>query len=186
MSTNFMYNHRFVLNLNLILLFVTLSACAPQPTPTPFRPPTLIPPTQPLPTTTPIPAIFTETPTQQIISFTPTSTVCTNILSFIDDITVEDGTTFSPNTSIDKQWLVQNDGTCDWDSSYQLKWVGGDPLGATQEQPLYPARAGTQATIRMLFTAPLDAGDYESAWQAVDPDGNFFGDLIFIKVTVTQ
>ncbi|MBL8051324.1 MAG: hypothetical protein JNM46_08890 [Anaerolineales bacterium] len=182
-------NIRLFPNPELILLLIIFftSSCSPQPAPTPFRPPTSIPPTQLLPTTTPIPTIFTltETPTQPVISFTPTATVCTNILSFLDDVTVEDGTTFLPNDSIDKQWLIKNDGTCDWDSTYKLKWVGGDPMGATQEQPLYPARAGTQVTLRIIFTAPATAGEYESAWQAVDPDGNFFGDLVFIKIVVT-
>ncbi|MFN3490833.1 MAG: NBR1-Ig-like domain-containing protein, partial [Anaerolineales bacterium] len=89
------------------------------------------------------------------------------------------------NASIDKQWLVKNDGTCDWDARYKLKWVGGDPMGSNTEQLLYPARAGTQAALRIIFTAPATAGEYESAWQAVDPDGNFFGDLIFIRIVVT-
>jgi hypothetical protein len=182
-----MKNTRFFSSLQLILLFIIFltSSCASQPEPTPFRPPTSIPPTQPLATITSIPTTLalTETPTQGVI-FTPTSTICTNILSFLDDVTVEDGTSFSPNTSIDKQWLVQNDGTCDWDSTYALKWVGGDPMSANTEQPLYPARAGTQATIRIVFTAPTEIGEYESAWQAVDPDGNIFGDLVFIKIVV--
>lgn len=85
---------------------------------------------------------------------------------------------------MDKQWLVQNSGTCNWDSTYKLKWVGGNTFGVSEEQPLFPARAGTQATLRILFTAPIEPGAYESAWQAVDPDGNFFGDLVFIKITV--
>ncbi|HCB01521.1 MAG TPA: hypothetical protein DEP19_03985 [Anaerolineae bacterium] len=178
---------RFILTFNLILSFIILSACAEQTTPTPFRPPTSIPPTQIIFTSTPIPTTFsiTETPTQQII-FTPTESVCTNVLSFLDDVTVEDGTSFLPNAQIDKQWLIKNDGTCDWDSTYKLQWVGGDPMSANTTQALYPARAGTQATIRILFTAPTDVGEYESAWQAVDPDGNFFGDLIFIQIVVTQ
>ncbi|MBL8099227.1 MAG: hypothetical protein JNK81_08595 [Anaerolineales bacterium] len=181
-------NIRFLPSRQLILLFVIFltSNCASQPEPTPFRPPTSIPPTQPLATTTPIPTTLAliETPTQQIVSLTPTSTVCTNVLSFLDDVTVEDGTSFSPNAQIDKQWLVKNDGTCDWDSTYKLKWVGGDPMSANTEQPLYPARAGTQATLRIIFNAPTIAGAYESAWQAVDPDGNFFGDLVFIQIVV--
>lgn len=161
-----------------------LSACAPQPEATPFRPPTSIPPTQALPTTTLIAIAFTQTPTQQIISAAATESICTNVLSFIDDLTIEDGTSFLPNTQIDKQWLVQNDGTCDWDSTYQIRWVSGDPMSANTSQALYPARAGTGATISILFTAPTEAGDYESAWQAVDPDGNFFGDLIFMQIVV--
>lgn len=168
----------------LPILFIA-GACAPQPAPTPFRPPTSIPPTQLLATTTPIPALFTPTFTPTI-TITPTEGPCTNGLAFVDDLTVEDDTVFSPNASIDKQWLVQNDGTCDWDASYRLKWVGGFTLGAADDQPLFPARAGTQATLRILFTAPADAGSYESSWQAVDPNGNFFGDFIFIRIAVAS
>lgn len=183
-----MKHKRLFPKVNLLLLFIILSAsaCAEQTAPTPFRPPTSSPPTQPLPTTTPIPTIFaaTETATQPSVLATATESACTNILSFLDDITVEDGALFSPNASIDKQWLVRNDGTCNWNSTYKLKWVGGDPMGASAEQPLYPARAGAQAAIRIIFTAPAQPGAYESAWQAVDPNGNFFGDLIFIKIIV--
>lgn len=176
---------RFFLNRQLILLtgIFALQACAPLPAPTPFRPPTSVPPTQPLPTTTPVPALFTPLPTPTVTA-TPAAGSCANDLAFLDDITVDDGTSFLPGAAIDKQWLVQNSGACHWDSTYRLKWVGGDPMGAAQEQFLYPARAGTQATLRVLFTAPAEAGSYESTWQAVDSNGNFFGDWISIKIVV--
>jgi len=99
-------------------------------------------------------------------------------------VTIPDGTSVLINSSIDKQWLVQNSGSCNWDSTYRLKWIGGDTLGAETEQLLYPARAGGQAALRIIFTAPTELGEYESAWQAVDPNGNVFGDLIFIKINV--
>lgn len=108
-----------------------------------------------------------------------------NDLTFVDDITIADNTSVVPNASMDKQWLVQNSGTCNWDSSYRLKWVGGNPLGVAEEQLLYPARAGTQAMLRIHFIAPAEAGFFESAWQAVDPQGNVFGELIFIKIVVS-
>lgn len=185
-SVFLMTKQRLFLNCYLILLtsIFSLQACAPKSTPTPFRPPTSQPPAQPLPTTTPIPALFTPLP-PSTITVTATAGPCTDNLSFLDDITVDDGTSFLPGASIDKQWLVQNSGTCNWDSTYRLKWVGGNTFGAVEEQSLYPARAGTQATLRILFTAPAEAGAYESAWQAVDPNGNFFGDLIFIKIVVS-
>jgi hypothetical protein len=177
---------RFVSRSALFLLsiFLFAVACSPQPAPTPFRPPTAIPPTQILPTTTPLPALFTPTLEPTPIS-TPTEGPCTNTLTFLDDLTVEDGSTFSPGASIDKQWLVQNDGTCNWDSNYKLKWVGGFTLGVAEEQPLFPAAAGVQVTLRIVFTAPVEPGTYESSWQAIDPDSNAFGDLIFMKIAVT-
>lgn len=176
---------RFFLNRLLILLpfFFFALACSPQPAPTPFRPPTAIPPTQILPTTTPLPAVFTPT-LEPTVTLTPEAGPCTNILTFLDDLTVEDGTTFTPGASIDKQWLVQNDGTCNWDANYKLKWVGGFTLGVAEEQPLFPAAAGVQATLRVVFIAPPDPGTYQSTWQAMDPDGNLFGDTVFMEIVV--
>jgi hypothetical protein len=180
-----MMKNRLFLNRNLILLtgIFLASACAPQASPTAFRPPTQPGPTQILPTTTSVPQLFTPVPTPTITATIPGP--CTNSLSFLDDLTVEDNTVVLPGASIDKQWLVHNTGTCNWDNTYRLKWIGGDTLGAAEEQALYPARAGTQATLRIHFTAPFVGDAYESAWQAVGPDGNVFGDLIFIKIVVS-
>lgn len=169
----------------LLLALIFASACAPQAADTPFRPPTQPQSTQILSTTTPIPSIQTSIPTPTIaITATPTAGPCSNNLEFIQDVTIPDGTTVSFGAAIDKQWLVKNIGTCNWDSTYRLKWIGGDPLGANQEQILFPARAGTQATLRIAFTAPATEGTYESAWQAYGKDGIAFGDPIFMKVVV--
>lgn len=161
---------------------IFLAACAPQATPSPFRPPTQIAPTVLPPTLTPLPAIYAPPPTATFTS-TPEGP-CSNDLKFLEDLTIPDGTLVNAGASIDKQWLIQNSGTCDWDSTYHLQWIGGDPLGAEQEQPLYPARAETQATLRIIFTAPNFAGAFESSWQAVSPDGIFFGDPVYITITV--
>ena len=169
--------------LAVLWTLIFASACAPQTTPTHFRPPTQPEPTQILPTTTPIPALYTPAPIPTI-----TATIagpCTNNLEFLDDITIEDNTSVLAGSSIDKQWLVKNSGTCNWDSTYRLKWIGGDPLGAVQEQLLYPARAGSQATLRITFTAPTLEGTYESAWQAYGPDGIAFGDPVFMMIVVS-
>ena len=173
---------RLRLGLSLLTSLIFAQACAPQTTSTPFRPPTAIPPTQILPTTTPAPT-STTFPT-----FTPAPTEagpCTNNLTFVDDLTIDDNTTVPAGSSMDKQWLVTNSGTCDWDSTYHLKWIGGETFGAAGEQALFPARAGTQATLRILFTAPTVEGIYQSAWQAYGPDGNAFGDPIFITINVS-
>lgn len=174
---------RFFLRRFLILLpIISLAvACSTASEPTPFRPPTAVLPTQIPPTATPIP--FTPT-----VSVTLTPTVdagpCTNQLTFLDDLTVEDGTAFVPGAPIDKQWLVQNDGTCDWDATYKLKWVGGYTLGVAEEQPLFPARAGVQVTLRIVFTAPAESGTYQTTWQAADPNGNLFGDTVYMEIIV--
>jgi hypothetical protein len=100
-------------------------------------------------------------------------------------VTIPDYTVVAPGSSLDKQWLVQNSGSCNWDNRYRLRLVSGDPLGVSPEQALYPARAGTQATLRILFTAPLEAGEYVSEWQTFDPNEIPFGESFVIKIIVS-
>jgi hypothetical protein len=109
---------------------------------------------------------------------------CTNALWFLQDITIPDGTEVSPGEKLDKRWLVQNAGTCNWDERYQVRLVAGPSMGIPQTQALFPARAGTEITLRMTFIAPDEPGTYRSAWQAYDPDGTPFGDPFFIEIVV--
>jgi hypothetical protein len=169
----------------LLILFL-LSACSPAFTATPFRPPTLEAPL--------IEPTFIIQPTQEVlvIASTPLPTIfptinpadCSNDLTFLKDLTVPDNMFATFGLVLDKQWLVENSGTCHWNSAYRLRNVGGASLGAPQEIALYPARAGTRATLRILFTAPFAEGVYESAWQAMDPNGAAFGDPIYIRIAV--
>jgi hypothetical protein len=103
----------------------------------------------------------------------------------VQDLSIPDGTVLAPGELIDKRWQVANTGTCHWDARYRLKLVGGDDLGAGDSVPLYPARAGRQATLRILFTAPQSAGTYECRWQAVGPDGIAFGQSFYMQIVVS-
>jgi hypothetical protein len=105
-------------------------------------------------------------------------------LAFVDDLTIPDYTIVAPGSMLDKQWLVQNSGSCNWDGRYRLRLVGGDALSAFPEQALYPARAGMQATLWIVFTAPLEAGEYFSEWQAFDARGIPFGESFLIRIIV--
>ena len=172
--------------LTVLLALFLASACSPAPTPPPFRPPTLPPPLiEPTliinPTkevvvvqSTPLPTIFPTLSVEQ----------CSNDLTFIQDLTIPDNSFITVGATIDKQWLVENSGTCHWNSEYRLRHIGGAVLSAPEEIALYPARAGTQATIQILFTAPFTDGIYESAWQAYGPDGSAFGDPIYMSIVV--
>ena len=136
--------------------------------------------------------IIQPTPEVALIQSTPLPTIfptvnpaeCSNDLTFVQDLTIPDNTATTFGLTLDKQWLVENSGTCHWDSAYRLRNIGGAGLGAPAEIALYPARAGTQATIQILFTAPFAEGPYESAWQALDANGNPFGDPIYMRIIV--
>jgi len=170
--------------LAVLLTFLLFPACAPTPTPTPFIPPRAPTPTQVIIIEGDTPVIPTITPVPSpTLSPTPTPP-CTDSLAFVEDLTVPDGTVVSPGASVEKGWLIQNNGSCNWDSRYRLRFVGGSDMGAATEQALYPARAGTQAEIRITFTAPSEPGIYSTAWQAIDPFGEPFGDPVFMEIIV--
>ncbi len=179
---------RFFLSLGLFAVpcaFLLLQACSPAASPTPFlAPKAAISTGSVLLGQQPVIPTFTP-PVEPTVSPTPTPP-CANNLEFLEDLTIPDGTVVSPGADIDKQWLVQNNGSCNWDVRYRLKFVGGDLLGAATEQALYPARAGVQAIIRIHFTAPTATGTYKTAWQAFDPQGEPFGDAIFMEIVVAE
>lgn len=180
-------------------VFLLLAACAP-PAETAF----FIPPTAPASPTSAatIISLWTATPTEETSReqtptpkaiFTPSPTTsetltlenCSNDLKYLTDLTVPDGSPIEPGARIDKQWLVRNSGTCDWDADYRLRLLGGfPPLGAETVQALFPARAGAEVTLQIFFTAPAASNVYRSAWQAYDPQGNPFGETIYIEITV--
>lgn len=136
-------------------------------------------------TPVPTPLITATLQASEPPRFTPTS-VCTPNLTFLSDLTIPDGTQVVPGATLDKRWRVENSGTCNWDVHYRVKLIAGDQMGASAEQALYPARSGAQATLRILFTAPIEPGTYRSAWQAYDPNGQPFGDVFFIEIVVAQ
>ncbi len=167
-----------------VSIFIFLTSCSPPSTTTPYRPLTRAPQIQQMVTAT-LQAVV-NSPASPGLVVTSTLLPCTNDLTYAQDLTIPDGTLVKPGEQVDKQWLVTNTGTCDWEGNYRLKWVGGEPLSATLEQALFPARAGSQATLRILFTAPGSTGTYQSTWQAFAPDGTAFGDFVYLQIFVTQ
>lgn len=174
-----------VLRLLALVLFLGLVACAPlpgPPTPTLFHPPLRLP----TPTATPT---ATLPPTRAIPTYTPTlipsPTPCQDGLRYLEDVTFAgEKVEVAAGQSIDKQWRVENNGTCPWTSGYTLRLTAGDALGAAPEQPLYPALPGARLVLRILFTAPPESGEYRTEWHAFNPQGVMFGDVLYLVVVV--
>jgi hypothetical protein len=115
----------------------------------------------------------------------PTATVvCSDELTYLEDMTIPDGTIVEAGVVLEKIWLVENAGSCNWDDRYRLRLSSGPEMGASPEQALFPARSGAQARIRLVFTAPEEPGTYQSVWQAYSPEGEPFGDVVYLEVVV--
>lgn len=109
-----------------------------------------------------------------------------NSSSFLEDLTIPDGTVVSAGETLDKRWSVKNTGTCDWTSGYRLVRLDAGELGGRAELALYPARAGEDAVWQVELVAPNESGEYLASWQARSPGGELFGDQVFVLVEVRR
>ncbi len=132
--------------------------------PTPVGAPTLTPPA-PAPTA-------------------PPAGACANGATFLQDVTIPDGTTLLPGQSFNKVWRVRNSGTCAWTPNYRLTFVGGD--GLTQIVSVAVPNTPPNGSVDLLvpMTAPNRPGSFTSNWQMQSPSGPLFGDIMFAAIRV--
>ncbi len=148
----------------------TLEASQPRntPTSTPLPLPTFqfptLPPQTGSPTVTP--------PTQN----TPTLTTRCDWAAFVKDVTVPDGTVFSPGTQFTKTWRLQNIGSCAWTTGYALVFSGGNSMGGAAAVALPEAVApGQMVDVSINLTAPLVDGTHTGYWALRNAGGLVFG-----------
>ena len=165
-----------VLVLLLGAALVVGCAAATTPEPTPQEAPAA-------PSLTPLPAAPTATALPGATATVPEDD-CFNDAVFVEDVTIPDFSLAEPGEALDKRWLVQNSGTCDWDAGYRLVRLGVDDFTGPGELALFPAAAGNSAELRVELNAPDEPGEYISRWQAYSEDGVPFGQEIYLLIVV--
>jgi hypothetical protein len=107
----------------------------------------------------------------------PTSSAPCNRASFVEDVTIPDGTAMSPGESFTKTWRLKNTGSCTWTSEYKLVFDSGDAMGAAAVVNLPGNNVPPNDTedVSIAFTAPTAAGNYTSNWKLRSNTGEVFG-----------
>jgi hypothetical protein len=140
---------------------------------------------QPVAIWTPPPEGARGTPTVPVAPVVPpVPTACLNNLTFVEDLTVPDGTVVGPGDEVDKRWSVQNSGTCDWGEGYRLVPLDKGVFAGPEQVALFPARIGESATLQVVLQAPAEPGAYTSRWQAESALGELFGEVVYLLVIV--
>ena len=133
-------------------------------------------PTQTAAAPTSIPA--TNTPVLTIKTPLPTATTATycDWVSFVEDVTIPDGTVFAPGDTFTKTWRLKNRGTCAWTPDTMLVFASGEKLGDTTavRLPGYVS-PGQTVDVSVTLTAPDSAGRYVGYWMLRNPSGALFG-----------
>jgi hypothetical protein len=113
---------------------------------------------------------------------------CRDNAAFVTDVTIPDGSLLAPGTAFDKTWRLRNTGTCTWDGSYQLAFIGGSQLGAPNDVPVpgtVPPGATVDITVPMV--APNAPGTYRGQWQMRNTSCmNPFGPVIYVVINTGQ
>lgn len=96
---------------------------------------------------------------------------------FIADVTVPDGTNFSPGTAFNKTWRLKNIGTCAWNSSdVSLIFSSGERMGAPSSLALSTTvNPGQTVDVTVAMTAPSAAGHYFGYYKMKSTSGGEFG-----------
>jgi pimeloyl-ACP methyl ester carboxylesterase len=124
-------------------------------------------------------------PTPEPTPLPPSPPPSTDNAIFVSDITVPDGTVLSPGQSFNKIWRLRNSGTSTWGSGYELVFVGGNQMGAPNSVSLpYSVAPGEEVDISVNMTAPSTGGNYRGDWKMRNAQGVYFGDLVWVKITV--
>ena len=126
-------------------------------------------------TNTPSPTVTGTPPTPTSTSVvTPIPASCDRA-QFISDVTVPDGTSFSPNAPFIKTWRLKNVGTCTW-TNYSLMFDSGEKMGGP-DSAVIPATVapGQTVDITVNLTAPAAAATYRGYWKLKNNTGVPFG-----------
>jgi len=107
---------------------------------------------------------------------TPTPIPC-NAAGFAGDVTIPDGTDMAPNQTFIKTWRLKNNGTCTWNSAYQLVFDHDNAMSGPASQPLTTGTVAPGGTLDVSINlkAPPTAGAYKGFWRLRDPNGVLFG-----------
>jgi len=145
-------------------------------TTTPGLPSTALPTLTGAPTLTP-PAGNTPLPVAS-------STSTCNVMKFIDDLTIPDGSILAPGQNFTKTWRLRNDGTCTWTPSYAVVFSNGSSMSGPATQALVGnTNPGQLLDLSMNLTAPAAAGDYTGYYKLRDAGGTLFGQF-YVQIKV--
>jgi heat shock protein HslJ len=110
-------------------------------------------------------------------------------MSLVQHLTYDDAKMTAPpllqqGEAFVKSWRLQNVGTCTWDPTYSLAYVGGDAMGGSYVviHGQTPPNATYDAHVNLV--APTEGGRYQGFWQMRNQEGQYFGERIWAGIQV--
>ncbi|MCA9951452.1 MAG: cellulase family glycosylhydrolase [Anaerolineales bacterium] len=113
-------------------------------------------------------------------------------MTYLADHSIPDGTQLQAGAAFHKQWRVLNNGSRQWGDGFRLVYMAGDlQMARGVASHIVPKTApGAEAILSIPMSAPPvsngRSANFSSSWRLQDDRGNFFGDPLWVKITVTS
>ena len=107
---------------------------------------------------------------------TATSEFCDRA-AFVEDVNYPDDSVVEAGEVFTKTWILENTGTCTWNSQYAIVFDHGDALGSPASLPLTDEDVAPEEEIEVSIRliAPDSPGDYQGFWKLRNQAGQIFG-----------
>ncbi|EGZ15900.1 hypothetical protein PHYSODRAFT_351654 [Phytophthora sojae] len=105
---------------------------------------------------------------------------------FEGDVTCPDGTVLAPGEPFDKVWKLRNGGPNKWPIGAELLCVGGDKMQAPESVLIPSVLPGKSIDVSLRMVAPAKPGRYTGYWRLSTPDGNRFGQRLWVDINVME
>ncbi|XP_072497911.1 protein ILRUN isoform X2 [Notamacropus eugenii] len=105
-------------------------------------------------------------------------------MSFVEDVTIGEGESIPPDTQFTKTWRIQNSGTEAWPPGVCLKYVGGDQFGHVNMVMVRSLEPQEIADVSVQMCSPSIAGMYQGQWRMCTATGLYYGDVIWVILSV--
>ena len=128
--------------------------------------------------------IVVPTPTPTLTPTTPTPTLCPPNACLEGDVTDKAGTEFEPRETFTKTWRMLSCGCVPWPDGTNWVFVAGDLMSAPTSVPVPDTPLSDTVDISVNMMAPDKPGTYEGCWQMQDPNGDCFGNRVYVRIVV--
>ncbi|KAG5282250.1 hypothetical protein AALO_G00053940 [Alosa alosa] len=105
-------------------------------------------------------------------------------MSFVEDVTIGEGESVPPDTPFTKTWRIQNTGTETWPPGVCLKYVGGDQFGHVNIVMVRSLDPQEISDVSVQMRSPVTPGMYQGQWRMCTATGLFYGDVIWVILSV--
>jgi hypothetical protein len=115
---------------------------------------------------------------------TPTPPVPADALKFLGDSNFPPGGMVLGGQRLAKTWKIENTGSATWGNGYELVYVSGETIQQASFNPLPALQPGQQGEVSVMVITPINPGSYQCVWQARNPQGQLFGDLLVFEFSL--